>query len=101
LQPPSADEGTSKDWMLEMVEMFKAGRFTEARKMILGQAQTEEYPEVYRFLYRNLDLFGSSEEKQDEALMIIRRGVVNHTLAADAEINLAGTLAELASNARA
>jgi len=97
LKKPSNDDGGSSDWKIDMIDLFKAGRMTEGRKLILAQAMVEEYPDVFRFLYRNLDLFGATEEVQDKALIIIKRGVVNHTLAADSEINLAGTLCELAS----
>ncbi len=63
--------------------------------MIVTNAQLEDYPEIYRFLYQNLDLFGSDSDQQDDALLIIRNGVVNHTLVFDAEINLSACLTEL------
>lgn len=100
LPPLTSDEAASKDYMLEMVNLFKSGRFTEARKLIVGQAQVEEYPEVFRFLYRNLDLFGSTEDQQDRALVAIRDGLYKAALVHDAEINLSATLAELAGIAK-
>jgi hypothetical protein len=51
--------------------------------------------EVYRWLYDNIELFGD-EEKQDKAIMIIKQGLVDHTLVVDPEINLAATLIKLA-----
>lgn len=93
---PAADEQVNgKDYLLEMVSLFKAGRFAEARALITAQAQVEEYPEIYRFFYKNLALWGSTEDQQDEALLSIRRGLVNHAMVADPEINLAATLVEL------
>ena len=50
---------------------------------------------MYRFLYDNLDLFGDTEEKQMEVILVIREGLVNHGLVADQEINLSATLAKL------
>ena len=47
-------------------------------------------------MYNNLDLFGSTEEQKDQALLIIKQGLVDHTLIADPEINLAATLVKLA-----
>ena len=51
--------------------------------------------DVFRWMYDNLDLWGDTDEKQDEAILIIRRGLVNHSMIADAEINLSATLTEL------
>jgi replication factor C small subunit len=94
--PPSKEEQTDgKDYLLEMAGMFQQKRFLEARKLIVGQAQLEEYPDIYRYLYRNLELWGSTQEQQDDALIIIRRALVNHGIIADPEINLAACFVEL------
>jgi hypothetical protein len=50
---------------------------------------------VYRWLYDNIELFGS-DEQQDTAVIIIKQGLVDHTLVVDPEINLAATLIKLA-----
>lgn len=89
-----ADTG-EKDYLYEMVDLFKARKFVEARKLISSQAQVEEYPEIYKFFYRNLELWGDTNNQQDEALLVIRRGLVNHAVIADAELNLAATMVEL------
>jgi replication factor C small subunit len=95
LMPTPAEDENTKDYMFEMVEMFKAGKYLEARKIICAQAQAEEYPDIYRYFYRNLELWGSSQDSQDEALLVIRRGLVNHSMVADIELNLAATIVEL------
>lgn len=87
--------GNSADFHLEMVELFKAGKINEARKLVCGQAQPEEMEEIYRWLYTNVDLFGN-EQQQDEAVLIIKQGLVDHAMVADPEINLAATLIQLA-----
>ena len=46
-------------------------------------------------MYRNLDFWGQTEEQQDEAIIIIRNGLVKHSQIADPEINLSATLIEL------
>ena len=51
--------------------------------------------EIYRWMYDNIELFGD-EEKQDQAVLIIKQGLVDHTLVVDTEINLAATLIRLA-----
>ena len=50
---------------------------------------------VTDWLYENLELWGDTDEEQDEAITTIRRGLVNHSLCADAEINLSATIVEL------
>jgi replication factor C small subunit len=94
VKPNEGDTGSS-DWKLDMVELFKAGKIVEARKLLCGAVRPEEMEEIYRWLYDNIDLFGE-EEKQDTAVLTIKQGLVDHTLVADPEINLAATLIRLA-----
>lgn len=91
--PKDSDSGIA-DWKFDMVDLFKAGKITEARKMLCGKIQAEEMIDVYRWLYDNLEIFGN-EENQDRAIIIIKQGLVDHTLVADPEINLAATLVKL------
>jgi len=93
--PSQGDEGTA-DYKVEMVQLFKAGKIQAARKLLCGSARPEEMEEIYRWMYDNLDLFGKDDETKDTALLIIKQGLVDHTLIADAEINLAAVLAKLA-----
>jgi replication factor C small subunit len=92
--PDRGDAGES-DWKFEMVELFKAGKISEARKMLCGKLRAEEMEEVYRWLYDNLEIFGDSQ-KQDSAILILKQGLVDHTLVVDAEINLAAVMVKLA-----
>ena len=92
--PNKGDEGTA-EWKFDMVALFKAGKITEARKLLCGKIRAEEMEEVYRWLYDNLEIFGE-EKNQDSAVLIIKQGLVDHTLVADAEINLAAVLIKLA-----
>ena len=93
--PTSGDSGGA-DYKIAMVELFKKGKIQEARKLLCGKARPEEMEDIYRWMYDNLELFGDSDEKKDQALLIIKQGLVDHTLIADAEINLAATLVKLA-----
>ena len=84
--------GSSADFQLEMVELFKAGKIQEARKLVCSQAQPEEMDGIFRWLYDNADLFADP----DQAVLIIKQGLVDHALVVDPEINLAATLIKLA-----
>ena len=94
LLPPEKSDAGESDWKLEMTELFKAGQITKARKLVCSQARPEEIEDVYKWLYDNIELFGD-EEKQESAILIIKQGLVDHTLVADPEINLAATMIRL------
>jgi len=96
LTSPTAGEGDSSDYKIEMVELFKKGQIQQARKLLCGRARPEEMEDIYRWLYDNLDLLGSTEEQKDSAVLVIKQGLVDHTLVADPEINLAAVLVKLA-----
>ena len=95
LHAPSKDDANEADYRLQMVALFREGKYKEARKLICSQASLEEYEDIFRFMYRNLDFWGQTEEQQDEAIIIIRNGLVKHSQIADPEINLSATLIEL------
>jgi len=95
LDKPHGDEGGSEDYKLEVVSMFKAGKIKEARQLLCKHARPEEMEDMFRWMYDNLDLWGSTDEQQDAAIIVIRNGLVNHAMVADPEINLSATLCEL------
>ncbi len=82
------------DYKLEMTELFKQGKITEARKLVCSQARPDEIEDIYKWLYDNITLFGD-EARQEKAILIIKKGLVDHTLVADPEINLAATMIQL------
>jgi replication factor C small subunit len=92
---PSKGESNSEDWRLEMSALFKAGKIRQARQLVCGRVGPEEYEEIYRWMYDNIDLWGDDESRQDNAVLIIRKGLINHGLVADPEINLAACMIEL------
>jgi replication factor C small subunit len=96
LLAPSKSDSGMQDWKVKMVELFKAGRISDARKTICASARPEDLDSVYRWMYDNLDVFSKEEELQDQAVIIIKQGLVDHTLIADPEINLSATLIKLA-----
>lgn len=95
LHPLEETVGSSLDYMEEVVGLFKERRFTEARNLITSRANTNDYEEIYRFFYKNLHLFGETTSAQESAILIIAKGIRNHGLVADPEINLAATIVEL------
>ena len=95
LCPPSSADRSARDWKLECVDLFKHGRVREARALMCQSSNPEEANDIFTWMYNNLELWGTTPERQDQAIVIIRNGMVNIPLVADQEINLSATLIEL------
>jgi len=96
LTAPHGDEGGTQEWKVGVVQLFKEGRIREARTLLCQSARPEEMEEVFRWMYDNLELWSTDPHKQDQAIVIIRNGLVNVPMVADQEINLSATMIELA-----
>ncbi len=97
IKPKESEAGGTADYKLAVVELFKSRRIKEARKLLCEQARPEEMEEIFRWMYDNLDLWSATDEGQDEAILIIKKGARDHSMCADPEINLSATLVELTS----
>ena len=54
------------DYKLKMVDLFKAGKITEARKLICSQVLPEEMDEIYRWFMTTLNC---SETKSNKTVL--------------------------------
>lgn len=97
LSSPKGDEGLLSDYKVAVVDLFKQGKINEGRKYLVQNVNPDEIEGVYRWMYDNLELFASTDESKDKAILSIRKGLVNHSFVADPEINLSATLIELTS----
>jgi replication factor C small subunit len=95
LNSPNREDAGEADWKFDMVNLFKAGNIYGARKLLCGKIRAEEMQDLYRWLYDNIEIFGD-ERKQYQAVLVLKQGCVDHTLAIDPEINLSATLIKLA-----
>jgi replication factor C small subunit len=94
LTSPTKEDSGVMEWKFDMIDLFKAGKISEARKLLCGKIRGEEMEDVFRWLYDNITVFGD-ESVQDSAILIIKQGMVDHTLISDPEINLAATMIKL------
>lgn len=97
---PLNNNGRSEDELLiRAVEQFKQGNVREGRQTLLEYISL--YPsrveDIYKWMYQNLDLWGSTSEKKDAAILHIRNGLANLPLVGIPEIALSATLIELTS----
>jgi len=90
------DGGSTAEWRVNMVELFKAGKIQDARKLIIKNARADEYNDIYTWLYKNLDLYTKDDFQYDSCVLAIREGLIKHTQVADPEINLSATMIEIA-----
>jgi len=95
LLAPRTSDRSIGDWRLECVDLFKQGRVREARTLLCQSSTPEESEDIFIWMYNNLELWGKTEEQQDQAIVIIRDGLAKIPLVADQEINLSATLCEL------
>lgn len=93
IKPDHSD--SSRDYRIDAVELFKSGKFREARTLICSQIRVEELEEFFVLLYNNLDFWGTTNAQKDAAILVIRKGMCQIPMAADAEILVAATLVEL------
>lgn len=95
LVQPDAGNDEASDYKTDMIALFRAKRFKEARQLICEKISKDEYEDIYTFMYQNVDIWGETDNKQNLSIIAIRDGIVNHLAVADAEINLSATLCEL------
>ncbi len=95
LHKPHVEDLGTADYKVKMIALFREGKIKEARTLICKSAVVEDYENIYRFMYENLNYWGANTETQSKAIIIIRNGLVNHTIIGDPEINLSATLVEL------
>jgi replication factor C small subunit len=94
LLSPTRSDGSTGDVFLSIIDCFKRKSIIEARKFLVGAMQPEEIENLYVFLYQNLEIFGG-EERQEDAILIIKQALVDHTVIADPEINLSACMVQL------
>ena len=95
LVKPHESDSSMADYRLAVVDLFKEGKILEARKLLCSQVRADEMDELFRWMYDNLELWSDTQEGQDQAVLIIAKGLRNIPMVADQEINLAATLVEL------
>lgn len=96
LQSPDEGADTVSDYKIDMIALFRSKKYREARLLICEQVQQEEYEDIYRFMYQNLDIWTDGiADKENLAIIAIRDGLVKDTACADREICLSATFVSL------
>jgi DNA polymerase III delta prime subunit len=85
--------------LINVVQLFKQDKVIEGRKELLQYLSfnPSRIEAIYKWMYDNLELWGTTQSEKDAAIIIIRNGLANLSLVGIPEINLAATLIELTS----
>jgi len=88
---PLAATGDAGDYKFKLLDLLSADDWSGARTLTCGQVTPEEWEDVYRFLYENLDKSSkfSITSKWEEGIVVIAEHLYKHSICADAEINAA------------
>ena len=95
LKQPGSTASSTAEYKIAVVELFKKQQYSKGRELLCASVRPEDMEENFRWFYDNLDLWGDSDEQKDQAILVIRTGLVNHSFVADPEINLSACLIEL------
>lgn len=97
LQGIDSTNGEGKDYKFELLELIERGKWVEARQLACAQVSREEWEDVYRFLYENLDKSPtfSTKDKWESGIVIIADHLYKHSIVADPEINAAAMFIRL------
>jgi len=85
------------DYKFELLEYIEKGNWTSARKVTCENVAAEEWEDVYRFLYENLDKAPafSTKDKWEAGIVIVAEYLHKHSIVADPEINAAAMFIQL------
>lgn len=89
--------GDQYSQLVDAAESFKLGKITEGRQTLLQYLDTNpsRCEDIFKWMYKNLNLWGKTPEQQDAAIIVIRNNLANLSLVGIPEIAVAATLVEL------
>ncbi|MDE1830649.1 MAG: AAA family ATPase [Thaumarchaeota archaeon] len=90
-------EADTADYKFALLDLIETGNWVEARKLACAQVSSEEWEDVYKFLYENLNKSPSfaTKDKWEAGIVIIADHLYKHGIVADPEINAAAMFIRL------
>ncbi len=87
------------DYKFELLDKLTEGDWVGARKLCCGAVVAEEWEDVYRFLYENLDKSKTFKQqaKWEAGIVAIAEHLYKHSICADPEINAAALFITLST----
>lgn len=96
LQAPKF-EGTDGDYKFKLIDLVERDKWLDARKLVCGNVTSDQWEDVYRFLYENISRAPKFQQKDkwEEAIIVIAEHLYKHSIVADPEINAAAMFIRL------
>jgi replication factor C small subunit len=90
-------EGTSSDYKFKLIDLVERDKWLDARKLVCGNVTSDEWEDVYRFMYENIARAPKFQQKEkwEEAIIVIAEHLYKHSIVADPEINAAAMFIRL------
>lgn len=100
LLPVQQGTGDRDSMLVEITALFKAGKLLEGRQQLLEflSLNPARIEDLYKWMYQNLELWSSTNQGKDAAIIIIRNGLATLPLVGIPEISLSATIAELTAS---
>lgn len=91
LRPLNGSGDTSTDWKFKLLDLLKGTDYRAMRKLVCENCSRDEYDDVFRFLYENINKSAKFKDptKEEEAIVIIADHLYRHGLVSDPEVNIA------------
>lgn len=88
---PMSSEDSSGDYKFELLNMIERDDWNGARQLVCSNVTPEEWPDVYRFLYENLNKAPkfSEPDAYERGIVAVAEYLYKHSIVADPEINAA------------
>ncbi|TFH10500.1 MAG: AAA family ATPase [Candidatus Thorarchaeota archaeon] len=90
-------EGTDGDYKFKLIDLIERDKWLDARKLVCASVTSEEWEDVYRFLYDNISRAPTFQQKDkwEEAIIVIAEHLYKNSIVADPEINAAAMFIRL------
>jgi len=97
LQTPHSS-GEVGDYKFQLLDLLERDKWFDIRKLLCGTVAAEEWEDVYRFLYENIEKSAkfSNQDKWEAAIVVIADHLYKHGIVADPEINASAMFIRLA-----
>lgn len=100
LQPVNLHQTSTTGYEQQVTDLIKQKKYLEARQVLCASVRPNEIEDVYKWMYNHLELWGDTQDKKDEAILVIRNALANHIAFSDPEINLSACFIELSQIVR-
>ena len=94
---PLVSESEAGDYKFKLLEYIETDNWLGARKLACGEVSAEEWEDVYRFLYENLEKSPkfATTAKWESGIVVVADHLYKHSICADPEINAAAMFIRL------